>query len=365
MASRSRIVIGLTVAGLAAAGILSPGEAWAQSAAEKLYADLAKLPAAERSARILEGARKEGQFKYIQTITGRDGKAHGDIFAKKYPFLKIEQSQMDSQDGSERIVVEESAGRHLTDLVSNAVPDLGQMIKMNLAAIYKTPMTDRVLPQYKSLLDAEGRFTPWYWSEHGLVYNSALLKGDQIPKSYMDLCKPHLKGKVSYDSAETRFMVGLWTIFDKDDKKLEEWMKCMGANQPVIQNGHTARMTLMLAGDHAASGDQYLYFGESQRRKAPDKNPFAIAFEAPIMAYAAGVAINKNAPNPYSAALFTDWTLDTDSQEYMAGLLRGPLSIPHPFIPPTADLVTFSFIDPAVSDRFHEMWIKYVGKSAK
>jgi ABC-type Fe3+ transport system substrate-binding protein len=358
MSSFMKILVGAALGG----AVLAATPVQAQTAAEKLYAALAGLPQAERIKRLEEGAKKEGSFRYIQTITGNDGKQHGDIFAKKYNFLKIEFSQMDSQDGSERMIVEETAGKHLTDVVSNAVPDLGRAMKLGVTAVYKTPMTDKVLPQYKSLLDPAGKYTPWYWSEHGITYNTREVKGGDIPHSWMDLCKPSLRGKVSYDPAEVRFMVGLYFVFEKDVKKLEAFLKCVGENKPVIQNGHTARMTLMLAGDHAVGGDQYLYYGYSQSVKNPEKAPFGAAFDAPIMAYAAGVTINKNTPNPHAAALFTDWTLDEDSQKYMAGLMRGPLTIPHPFIPASAPLVPFIYVEPELSNSFVDLWNKYIGK---
>jgi iron(III) transport system substrate-binding protein len=348
---------------LAAASLLLVSPASAQTAAEKLYAELAGLPQAQRTERLVEGARKEGALSYIQTVTGTTGARHGDLFAKKYPFLKIDQTtSLGSQDGASRVVQEERAGKHITDALSNAIPDLAEIRAGKLAAVYKTPMTARILPQYKSMLDPESRWTPWYWSEHGISYNSKVIKGDEIPHSWNDLCNPKLKGQVSYDPGETRFLAGLYSMFDQKVEKVEELLKCIGKNEPIIQQGHSARMQLMLAGDHGVGGDQYLYFGESLRRKAPDKNPFVAAFDIPVMAYAAGVTINANAPHPYAAALLTDWTLEDDSQKYMADLLRGPLAIPHPYIPETATLVTFGIVDKKITDRLHETWNTHVSR---
>jgi hypothetical protein len=58
------------IAALAAAICPPSGAAAQNSAAEKLYADLAALPAAERGKRIEDGARAEGKLVIIHTMRG-------------------------------------------------------------------------------------------------------------------------------------------------------------------------------------------------------------------------------------------------------------------------------------------------------
>ena len=88
-------------------------------------------------------------------------------------------------------------------------------------------------------------------------------------------------------------------------------------------------MELMLTGDHAVQGDNYFYTGVEAKRKDP-KAPFAMVLTAPILSFAGGMIINKNALNPYASALFVDWTLSPDSQNMINEILRGPLTIKHP-----------------------------------
>ena len=60
----------LAIVGLAILAIWPMPSASAQTAVEKIYAELAKLPAAERQKRIEEGARKEGKLVIIHTMRG-------------------------------------------------------------------------------------------------------------------------------------------------------------------------------------------------------------------------------------------------------------------------------------------------------
>ena len=112
-----------TAAGLAAAalamGIAAPAQAQNLSANEKLFAELAKLPAEERKARLIAGAKKEGKLEMIHSLRRKLGRDHIKGFTKMYPFIEVKNSDMGSQDAAERLVAEETAGRHLTD-VANA-----------------------------------------------------------------------------------------------------------------------------------------------------------------------------------------------------------------------------------------------------
>jgi iron(III) transport system substrate-binding protein len=331
----------------------------AESAAEQLYAKLAKMPADQRAKRLEEGARREGKVNFVHTFRGKLARDHVRLFEKRYSFLKVEMADMGSQDAAERLIAEETAGRHLTDIMSLAVPDLPVILKQNLLARYPTPVTARVPKQFQGFLDKENRWVPWYWSEHGISYNTNLIPPEKAPKDWQDLCNPAYKGQVSFDPAETRFMVGLYILMGEE--KFRAWLKCIGDNQPIIQRGHTQRMTLMLSGDHAIQGDNFLYQGAEEKKKDP-KVPYAIAYSAPILAYAGAMVINKNTPNPHASALFTDWTLSDESQKYVADEFRGPLIGKHPYLPENIKTVTYGYVSDEIVNRLHEYWNQYIGK---
>src|SRR5581483_10105239 len=97
------------------------------------------------------------------------------------------------------------------------------------------------------------------------------------------LCKPDFKGQVSFDPPETRFMAGLYVMMGEG--KVKEWFKCMGQNQPIIQQG-----------------EKYFYTGGEAKRKVP-KAPCAMVFSAPVLSFAGAIVINKNSQQPYASAL--------------------------------------------------------------
>lgn len=331
----------------------------AERSAEQIYQELSKLPEAQRTKRIEEGARQEGKLSFVHTWRGKIARDYAKAFESRYPYLKVEMSDLGSQDAAERFIAEERTGRHLTDILSLAVPDLAIILKQNLVARYPTPETKKILKQYRGFLDSENRWTPWYWSEHGISYNSDLINAAQAPKDWFDLCKPVFKGQVSFDPSETRFLAGLYVMMGEE--KTKQWLKCIGENQPIVQTGHTQRMELMLTGDHAVQGDNYFYSGIQALKKNP-KTPFKIVYSAPVLAFAGSMVINKNTQNPYAAALLADWALSDEGQKLVADVLRGPLTMKHPYLPDNVKLVTYNMVSDDITNRLHEAWNRYIGR---
>ncbi len=356
---RAKRLIVLVLAA-SAAGLGSAAAQERLSAVEKVYAELATLPAAERARRIEDGARREGKLVLVHTLRGTLGAGHVDLFRKRYPFLALDVTgEIGSQDAAERLYAEETAGRHLTDVIVTAVMDLAELIRHNFVARYPTPAVAAILPQYRAFIDRENKWLPWLWSEHGISYNTALVPKDKAPKAWNDLCNPFFKGSVSFDPTENRFLSGLNAMLGEEGARA--LIECVGRNDPIIQRGHTQRMELMLAGDHMVQGDNYLYQGVAMQRRNP-RAPFAIVYSAPILATNDVLAINHDAPNPYAAALFADWTLTPESQQYLARRLRGPVALKHPYLPEGVTLVDNVQPPQEVMQRLRGYWRRYVEK---
>ena len=325
--------------------------------AEQIYAELAKLPPDVRAERLLEGAKKEGKFRYINSLRSATGARMQATFQKRYPFLKAELIELGSQDAAERLVAEEATGRHLTDVVIAAISDLSEVQSRDLAAIYPTPAVQRIGKQYQNFIDPQNKMLPMEGNEHGIVYNPNLVKVP--PKSYEELCDARFKGMVSLDPLEVRFLVGMYKIFDEDLARVDKFIKCLSENEPIIQRGHLQRHQLMVAGDHAISPDQYLNAGYADFKKNP-KTPFAVVYEAPIAVAALVSLINKNAEYPYAAALFSDWTLSDECQTILFEEFRGPVVGKHPFYPDHAKLVAYGSVPRDIENKLVDIWKKYM-----
>lgn len=351
----------IALAGAVSMAVPAAAQQWPElSPVEKIYADLAKLPPEERAKQIEEGAKKEGTLILVHTLRGELGNGHINLFRKRYPFLKVEATaDIGSQDAAERLYAEETSGRHLTDVIGIGLPDGREVLEKNYVARYPTPATEKIYPPLKKFNDPQNRWVLFFWSEHGMSYNSNLVPANKAPKDWFDLCDPFFKGSVSFDPAETRFISGIYNIMGEE--KTLKWFECIGANNPIIQRGHTQRMELMLAGDHMAQGDNYLYQGLQIKRKNPSA-PYVIVYSAPMIASMGGSLINRFAPHPYASALWMDWSVTDESQQYISNQLRGPVTMKHPYLPDDVTLV--DNLDPPkeVADRLMAAWMKNVEK---
>lgn len=347
----------LSVATSACLEVTTVSPASAQTNAEKLYQQLATLPPAERQKRLEDGARAEGKLAFVHTLRARLGADHVALFRQRYPFIQVDHSDMGSQDASERLIQEETVGRHLTDALSLAIPDLDVILERDLPARYPTPATAAILPQFRSFLDAASRWTPYYWSDFGMMYNTRMLPPGKEPKSWDDLCKPEYRGQVSFDGPNIRFLVGIYTMMGEE--KTRAWTECIGKNKPIIQLGMPQRFELMLAGDHAIQGQNFNYYCPLRKQQLPAM-PYALVLTAPVLGFAGSIVINKNTSHPHAAALLADWVLSADSQDFLAKGFRSPLAGKHPYLPDDVKVVTYGFTGKPVVDKVLTWWDRYV-----
>jgi iron(III) transport system substrate-binding protein len=357
-------VLGLSLTASAAfAADYPPAPDYPLNPVEQLYDDLAKLPTAERAAKILDGAKKEGKLAIIQAFGGTLGRGHTKIFTDAYPFVAVEESLLGTDDGVSRMVAEERAGRHLTDLAASmGIPEINGLIDSKIAARFKTPATDKVLPQYRSFMDPFNRYTLSHWSENGISYNTDMIKPEDAPKSHQDLCNPKYKGTVSFEPVRSRIVAFFHKIMGEEG--YVKWLDCMSKNQPLLMDGYSNRMNLMLTGDHAIQGENFWYTGYTAKQKNA-KTPFAPVLEAELLGNGGAVVINRFTPHPYAAALFADWVLTEPPQKYMAEQLRGPVVLKHPFLPENVKLVTMGMVETKENERLMDLWKKYMSSGKR
>ncbi len=346
-----------TILAVCMSGALGVFAAQAQelSKAEQIYADLAKLPKAERAKEIEAGARREGTISIVQTLREDLGNGQIQLFANRYPFLKVDwTASLGSADGAQRLYSEEVAGRHLTDAINVAIVDMSDLLLKNMIARYPTPERDRIYPKFRDLFEPEGRFTLTFWDVNGMVYNTNLVPPDRVPKQWMDLCDPFFKGNFSFDPVLARQVAGFYTLMG--DKTLE-FFRCLGRNKPIVQRGFSQRFALMAAGDHMIEADSYLYQAYAEKKKNP-QSPVAIVptGTSPPLASFGGVGINRQTQHPYATALFVDWMVSDESQNYLAANLRGPVAAKHPYLTDDSKFVVMPDLPKNIIDPLVDEW---------
>jgi len=331
------------------------------NANEKLFAELAKLPPAERHKKIVEGAHKEGRIELIQGMRGKLGLGHTKIFRKHYPKLDVQHSDMGSNNAVERLIAEERAGKHITDIIFSEVVEMSRSFDKGLHARFPTPARAKVLPQYNHLKDPHKRWVLSHWSEMGISYNEKMLREMNVspPKKWFDLCDPKYKGQTSWEPVRERFILFLYKMMG--EAKMIEFLKCMGKNKPILMQGKTTRLQLMLAGDHAIQGHNFFYKGTLfLHKKGPKKVQFRAVYSTPLQAFAAACTINKNTARPYVSLLYCDHAVDAEAQAYLKSNYRGAVTLPHAFLPSDVTLVPVFPSSVELMDKLVGYWNKHM-----
>jgi ABC-type uncharacterized transport system YnjBCD substrate-binding protein len=75
----------------------------------------------------------------------------------------------------------------------------------------------------------------------------------------------------------------------------------------------------------------------------------------PIVAAFGAVGMNRNTERPYATALFADWIVSDEAQGYLAKVLRGPVTLKHPYLPEGVEVAAPDLPKPLV-DRLVNEW---------
>ena len=146
---------------------------------ESALAALGKLPAAERQARLVEGAKKENGLVWYSSTTAEDALALSKKFNEQHPAIKINHFRSSSEKLLERILAESRANAFKADLVTLPELELSLMIKRKLLLRYEA-VESSVYPAETK--DPRGFWTGLYTSAWVPGFNTKQVTKDQAPR---------------------------------------------------------------------------------------------------------------------------------------------------------------------------------------
>src|ERR1044071_2725842 len=198
-----------------------------------------------QSQKTVEAARKEGEVVWYTTMSSDQSNAFMARFQQKYPFLKPSVTRLGGSALLNRIVTEAKAGKNFFDVAHGTGEIVLPLMEMGLLAPYLSPER-KMIPE--DLKDKKGFWTSVYVNSVVLGYNTNLVKGQPIPRTYNDLLQPRWKGrKISIDDTYATFLQGLISTWGKD--KALDYLKKLAEQDPVVMRGSTVRVQLAAAGE--------------------------------------------------------------------------------------------------------------------
>jgi iron(III) transport system substrate-binding protein len=289
--------------------LVNPG--WGQTKRPKTQDELAVYSGPDRQQILSEGAKAEGKIIWYTSLSG-NYKEIVEAFKKKYPEIAIDVYRAGSNDVAQRLVSEAQAGRFLADALEVPPGSLMLLRERNILKPYLSPELAKYPEEAKTKADSNRVF--WVTDREsylGFGYNTRMIAANDVPKTFEDLLKPGLKGKLAI-SGETSSDRVVGTIAKY---KGEEFLNRLKAQEfKLFKVASTGFLDLMIAGEIGGSPAMFRNMVVvKQERGAPVAwVPLDVA-----PTNAGGAAVVNHAPHPHAALLFTDFIISPDGQKLM------------------------------------------------
>ena len=183
-----------------------------------------------------------------------------------------------------------------------------------------------------SVKDADGTWTSFFINTHVLVYNTTMVKKEEVPRTYEELINPKWKGKIIIRDDDFPTFGMMLRVMGKD--KGLNFMRRLAAQGVELRSGSTLAIQDISAG--AAPLGMNLYgtrVEELKKKQAPvDWTPMEF-----VLVSIEPLSVAAKAPNPNAARLFVDFLLSKEGQGLMRDRSRIP---PRPDVPPDPPQLT-------------------------
>ena len=276
------------------------------------------LAAAQESTdpKIVHAARTEGEVVWYTTMSADQSNGFMARFQQKYPFLKPSIIRLGGNALLSRIITEAKAGKNFFDVVHGTGEIVLPLMDMGLLAPYASPER-KMIPD--DLKDTKGLWTSVYVNSIVLGYNTNLIKGQPLPRSYDDLLQPRWKGKkISIDSTYVTFLQGLISAWGRE--KALDYLKKFAEQDPVVMRGSTVRAQLAAAGEFPL----VIAYANIIQNIAEKGAPIDWLPLEPAVISVNTVMAGAKTSHPNAAKLFIDFTLSKEGQEKLWDFQRIP-----------------------------------------
>jgi len=287
-----------------------PVVSWGQDV-NKIYKGLEGLSPEKHRETLIEGAKKEGDLTIYFVFARPVLEALFKKFTDKHLFVKVKfLRQGRGRALAARYLTELRAGKATADVIAGGDSAMIPLIRENALASYQSPEHKHFPKQYRG---KHFRWTSVFISKWLFGYNTTQVDRSKLPKTYMDLLDPYWKGKVALDPLPNNFVRGSLKAFGKE-KSLAFFHKLVETQDIQFRRGRTLQSQLIIAGAISSSPE----VRHSLMKRYKDEGaPVDFHFAYPFPVTNGSVGIPLKAPHPYTAALFLDFWLSKEGQQFM------------------------------------------------
>jgi iron(III) transport system substrate-binding protein len=314
-----------------------------------LLAEIAAYNGPDRTARLIAGAKKEGEVDVYTSETIDDVAALDAAFQEKYG-VRLKLWRGSANDILQRAVLEARGGRFAVDAIETGAITMESLQREQLLQRVTSPAFADLKPE---AIRPHHEWTGTRYNVFVAAYSTAAVNKSELPKSYADLTDPKWKDKLGIE-AESSDWLGTLADAMGGERGVALFHDIVAKNGMSVRRGHTLLVNLVVSGEVPLAISTYLYKVAQLKAGGAPIDWFTIP---PIVARFEGVGVARRAPHPYAAMLYLDFML-TDAQAILAKRDFLPASAKVPPSPaaalPPGSAVTF--IDPARALDQNQKW---------
>jgi len=261
-------------------------------------------------AEIEKAAHLEGPMTWYVSFYGASiAEQAAAAFAKKYPGLKVNVVRATTGGIFQRLNQDMRSQNMIASVVTmSGVGDYyGILMRAKQLAEYTPQAADQIINVAKPTI-TPGYVYPMGGGIMSIAYNSKLLDAERAPKSWSDIADGKWDGKVvlghpsfsGFDAALVVFLAG---------EKGWDFFKNLQKEKPLIQRSTFDAITSLTSGERVIGAIPDGMAAESAQKG----NPITIVYPTDGSLFILGLtAIMKDAPQPNTAKLFTEFLLSKE-----------------------------------------------------
>ncbi|MDP2647488.1 MAG: extracellular solute-binding protein [Desulfobacterales bacterium] len=254
---------------------------------------------------MIAQAKQEGEF----VLAGSNADKMRDEltdFKKLYPFITIKAFVANTGDTVNRVTAEARAGKASVDLPAISNDGLELLNKQGLFKKFEFPHLKDIPADTQP---SHGNFLQLFMNPRTQgVYNTTLVKPEEVPRSWDDMVHPRWKGRTMISRSSEDFPAQLAWLWKKDGKlawerSFEFWRK-IEQQKPLVAMGYRGGIKQVAAGEAAVFW--FAAVGPAGRMAGVGAPLALVAFPKFTATYRS-FGILKDARHPASAWLLIDY----------------------------------------------------------
>ena len=266
-------------------------------------------------AQLIEAAKAEGSIVWYTSVELTVAQILAQAFTAKYGV----QAEV-NRNGSERIfsqfMREMETGVNGADVVHTSdASNFLEMKEKGYLAPYRVSAVDRLIRENRDrLLDTDDQWFALRLTVSNVVYNTNLVREDELPRSWKDLTEPRFRGKLvvahpSYSGVALTYIQALQAQYGWG------YFTAIAEGDPLVVQSVVDVTAKVVSGERpiGAGGNDYTSY--TQMKAGQPIATLAMSEGVPFIVSPQGIPVA--APHPNAAKLFLEYSMSKEGQEVL------------------------------------------------